>query len=208
MATDLIHLARCLAGEFTNKPQALAEPIWFVQLRLWIRPVPQLSSADQVTFFLEQASMAYDQPPYRQRLLQLAVHQGNLTATYSALKDPKFWQGAAQKPDRLGTLTKDDPVALTGSTLSVVHHENPQGETFMARHTPGERCQFQVDGQAREVELGFDAISGTGMPQSPDQFYMYDRGYDSTQDKYTWGALHGPFKLQKQKDFSTEIISA
>ncbi|WP_008314475.1 chromophore lyase CpcT/CpeT [Leptolyngbya sp. PCC 6406] len=208
MATDLIHLAQCLAGEFTNKPQALAEPIWFVQLKLWIRPVPQLSSTEHVTFFLEQASMAYDQPPYRQRLLQLASQQGNLTATYSALKDPKSWQGAAQNPDRLGTLTDQDLMALTGSTLSVVHPENSHGETFIARHFPGERCQFQVDGQAREVELGFDAISGTGTAQSPDQFYMYDRGYDATQDKYTWGALHGPFKLQKQKDFSTEIISA
>jgi hypothetical protein len=44
MTVALLPLAKCLAGTFNNIPQALAEPAWYVQFRLWIRPVPQLST--------------------------------------------------------------------------------------------------------------------------------------------------------------------
>ncbi|MDY7021511.1 MAG: CpcT/CpeT family chromophore lyase, partial [Cyanobacteriota bacterium] len=37
---ELIALARYLAGEFDNIAQASAEPVWYVPLYLWHRPLP------------------------------------------------------------------------------------------------------------------------------------------------------------------------
>ncbi|MEB3267096.1 MAG: chromophore lyase CpcT/CpeT [Leptolyngbya sp.] len=196
-------LSRCLAGVFNNSPQALAEPTWYVRLRLWMRPVPGLSSPSQVTFFLEQASAAFEQPPYRQRLLQLHTVGDQLVATYAALSDPQAWQGAALDPERLRRMGASDRVTLPGSELLVQPAPQLGAVAFTARHRPGERCQFTVGGQVKQVELQFDAIAaGAGMV---DQFLMGDRGYDPATEKYTWGALKGPFQLQKETDFSHEL---
>ncbi|MDJ0689048.1 MAG: CpcT/CpeT family chromophore lyase [Xenococcaceae cyanobacterium MO_188.B32] len=40
LSPQLIALGTYLAGEFDNQQQALAEPAWYVHLRLWKRPVP------------------------------------------------------------------------------------------------------------------------------------------------------------------------
>jgi hypothetical protein len=195
-----------LAGTFNNRPQALGNPAWYVQLRLWIRPIPALSRPQQVTFFLEQASATFDQPPYRQRLLQISSKGAELLATYAALHDPRAWQGAALKPDRLATLTPQDWQPLSGGTLKVVVSPHPLGLIFEARQYPGERCEFTLEGEPKQVELAFDAIA----PDSPSStqpaaFHMYDRGYDPQHQCYTWGARHGPFQLQKEADFSTDL---
>ena len=40
MTPELITFGRYLAGEFENQRQAQAEPVWYVHLRLWLRPLP------------------------------------------------------------------------------------------------------------------------------------------------------------------------
>lgn len=67
---NLIALARYLAGEFDNQEQAIAEPAWFVHLRLWQRPV-LLFAEDSLTLFAEQANVLGLDRPYRQRLMRL-----------------------------------------------------------------------------------------------------------------------------------------
>lgn len=47
---QLTALATYLAGEFSNQPQAIEQPAWYVNLRLWIRPVP-IFSEDSITLF-------------------------------------------------------------------------------------------------------------------------------------------------------------
>ncbi len=41
-------LGEYLAGEFDNREQAIGEPIWYVHLRLWQRPV-NLFTEDSIT---------------------------------------------------------------------------------------------------------------------------------------------------------------
>lgn len=204
-ADAFVTVARSLAGVFNNRPQALAEPTWYVQLRLWICPVPHLSVPGQLLFFLEQSSAAFAQAPYRQRLLTLATVEQTLTATYSALTQPQQWQGAAQDRDRLQAMTPRDIVPLPGSTLGIQPHSTPQGSQYLARHQPGERCTFTIDGHPRQVELAFEVWPAHRPHREVDEFWMGDRGYDPDSDKYTWGALHGPFKLQKEQDLSTDL---
>lgn len=65
-------LAQYLAGEFDNQQQAQAEPVWYVHLRLWQRPLPHpLFGPSRMGFFLEQASALTSDCPYRQRLLEI-----------------------------------------------------------------------------------------------------------------------------------------
>ncbi|MEO1093739.1 MAG: chromophore lyase CpcT/CpeT [Cyanobacteria bacterium J06638_28] len=204
-STQLRQFAQCLAGVFQNRQQALAEPTWFVHLRLWSCPVPLFE--DSFTFFIEQASAAYAQPPYRQRVLRVRAQSGQLTAAYYALKDPQQFQGAAQAPAKLQALSKEDLQTLVGSCLTVQPTTNAGATCYAARQHPDERCQFTIEGSTKYVELGFDAVCKQVNSSSPDAFRMYDKGIDPITGKAIWGALHGPFQLQKVEDFSHLLTS-
>ena len=211
--TQLNHLGRSLAGIFQNRQQALAEPAWVVHLRLWSYPVV-LFSEDSFTFFIEQASAAFAQPPYRQRLLRVrwsngdsvkSLTAGNLTAEYYALKQPQLYQGAAQNPERLSTLKEHDLQPLQCGRLRVTSQFQPNAICFQARQYPGERCQFFVNGEARYVELAFDAICPIASGQEQATFLMYDKGIDLITGKAIWGALKEPFRFKKIEDFSSAL---
>lgn len=193
-------LQTCLSGIFQNREQALADPAWFVHLRLWCCPTPPLS-AEEATFFIEQASAAFSQPPYRQRILQLRQGSEGITAEYFALKEPEKWRGASVQPERLNELSMDDLQRLQGSCLRVDANVERNATRFEARQFPGERCQFVVNGEKKFVELGFDAIAPLPHSATPTAFWMYDKGIDATTGKFTWGAINGPFKLIKVATF-------
>lgn len=206
-STQLWQLAQCLAGVFQNRQQALAEPTWFVHLRLWSYPVPLFE--DSFTFFIEQASAAYAQPPYRQRVLRVRSRADKLTAEYYALKDPQQFQGAAQTPAKLQVLSKDDLQTLVGSCLTVEPTANSRETRYIARQHPGERCQFTIENSTKCAELGFDAVcmgtAGTTDDNTSHALWIYDKGIDPSTNKAIWGALHGPFQLQKVKDLSSVL---
>lgn len=195
-------LSRCLAGVFQNCDQAFADPAWFVHLRLWSHPVPLFS--DSITYFIEQASAAFSQPPYRQRLLRLRRPESAVswTAEYYALKEPRAFQGAAQESDRLKKLTTDCLQPLTGSRLEIKAKPESRVTRLQARQFPGERCQFTVNGKVKWVELAFDALSPHPQNSAQAEFWMYDKGIDPDTGKATWGATNGPFKLLKVEDLS------
>jgi hypothetical protein len=196
------HLAQALAGRFQNREQALAQPAWFVHFTLWIYPI-ELFAEDSYTFFLEQASAVYAQKPYRQRIMRVRSQGEDLTAEYYALQNPLSFQGATQASERLHQLTVEDLQPLTGSRLKVMAMEQPGEVRYEARHLPGERCQFEVNGEKKVVELGFDAIAPTSPTNGQAAFWMYDKGIDPETGKATWGALHGAFQLIKVEDFAS-----
>lgn len=189
---QLKHLGTCLAGVFQNRQQALAEPAWFVHIRLWSHPVG-LFTEDSFTFFLEQASAAFPQPPYRQRVLRIQQQAQALVAEYYALKRPQHYQGAAQAAERLQSLTLAELQPLVNSRLEIKYYSDSEKQRFEARQYPGERCEFAVGDETKFVELAFDVITQSGETT----FLMYDKGIEPTTGKATWGALNGPFRLQK-----------
>ncbi|HEY9890145.1 MAG TPA: chromophore lyase CpcT/CpeT [Candidatus Obscuribacterales bacterium] len=199
-------LSRCLAGIFQNREQALAEPAWYVHIRLWSCPIP-LFREDSATFFIEQASAAYPQPPYRQRVLRLRSQATGLTAEYYALQEPTAFQGAAQEQERLQGLMITQLQPLVKSQLKITAQLQPDTCRFEARQLPGERCEFTVNGETKFVELAFDAIAPTAGSQAEAAFWMYDKGIDPNTGKATWGALNGPFKLKKVEDWSALLPS-
>jgi hypothetical protein len=182
-------LAQALIGEFSNEAQAIASPAWFVNLRLWQRPTP-LFTEDSITLFLEQANHLMRDQPYRQRLLRLSEEQGQLFGQYYQFKDFSVWKGCGDAPERLQTLTIADIADLPGCKVAIA--QTPSGE-FQARLVPGGRCEFEYDGQKRQVLVGFDVvqtIAGVSLK-------TYDKGIDPETGQGLWGALMGPYEFEK-----------
>lgn len=201
LPSALVTLANHLAGEFDNREQAIAEPVWYVHLRLWQRPVP-LFLDDSLTLFAEQANVLKLDQPYRQRILRIQASSpapdATLQVQYYALREPDRWCGAGCDRQRLQTLTVEDTELLPGCRLEVTQtHLSPDQTEFHGILPPEARCCFCYQGQERQVILGFVAQSG--------QLLSFDKGSDTETGQALWGALMGPYCFTKRHDFSQEL---
>ncbi|MEQ9553524.1 MAG: chromophore lyase CpcT/CpeT [Coleofasciculus sp. G3-WIS-01] len=197
---ELISLASYMAGEFDNQQQALAEPVWYVHLHLWQRPIP-LFSEDSLTLFAEQAPITNLNRPYRQRIFRL--YQSDQPSTglqvqYYQIKKPETVRGAGCHPELLQQLTPEDITLLPDCRLNVQMHQislnNYEFSTTSASDHP---CCFTYQGNNYQISLGFEATA--------DEFRSYDKGIDPSTGKATWGALLGPFRFTKRQDFTAEL---
>lgn len=184
-------LATALAGEFDNKAQSLAEPIWYLHLRVWNRPLAPAVFGEGYGFFIEQISAASGAPPYRQRLLHLTQRSDHLWGQYYGLVDPLAWRGSATQPERLERLTRSDLIDLPTCGLAIAW----ESTHYVARPPADSLCAIPYEGQTRYISLGFDL--GVGMDGSVD-LKVYDHGVDPSTGKTTWGPAMGPFHLRRQ----------
>ncbi|ARV63139.1 chorismate mutase [Nostocales cyanobacterium HT-58-2] len=193
---QLLALANYLAGEFDNREQAVAEPIWYVHLRLWHRPVP-LFQEDSLTIFAEQANILKLDRPYRQRIIRLMQGSGSdasLKVQYYKPKNPSTLVGAGCNPGLLKTLTPDDLEFLPGCVLNITNQVlAPNSYQFTATPPPDTHCSFTVGSDVVQVSLGFEVSDG--------KFLSYDKGIDSTTGKATWGAILGPYCYTKREQY-------
>ncbi len=188
-------LARDLCGEFDNRDQAIADPIWFVHLRAWHRPV-NLFTEDSFTVFAEQANVMQLDRAYRQRLLRIQAEdspQFPLKVQYYRFKDPSAFQGAGQNPDLLENLSEHQIELLPGCILQVTHEQLLQGDRFKALPPTDACCCFPYQGETRQVSLGFEV--------SPGKFFSYDKGIDPDTGKAIWGAILGAYDFTKRKNY-------
>ncbi|NEP85860.1 MAG: chorismate mutase [Okeania sp. SIO2C2] len=218
---ELISLARYLAGEFDNSTQAIADPAWYVQLRLWHRPVPiTLFPEPRIALFAEQANILKLNQPYRPRIMQLRQLSDSPTSSDSSTfsdsstssdsptslqiqyylpKDVPSILGSGKNPDILKQLKPRQLEFLTGCTLEVINHNHGQDhEYFQAILPPDAVCGFTYQSQYYQVELGFEV--------NAQEFLSYDKGIDPQTGKGTWGALLGPYKFMKSRSFSSELM--
>ncbi|MBE9095141.1 chromophore lyase CpcT/CpeT [Tychonema sp. LEGE 07203] len=201
---ELIALAQYMAGEFDNREQALADPAWYVHLRLWQRPLPAaLFSDPSIALFAEQANILELDKPYRPRIVQLRhakTAPGVIEAQYYMFKDIAAVKGAGSNPDLLAKLTREQIELLPGCTLSVaVQNFGSNRYRFRAFLPQGTRCSFAYGGQSYQVDLGFEAAD--------EEFLSYDKGISPTTGKAIWGALMGPFRFVKRLDFASEVLA-
>lgn len=200
LSSELITLARYMAGEFDNQKQAIAEPAWYVHLRLWLRPVP-LFPEDSLTLFAEQANIVNLDQPYRPRILRLYLSNTNpaaLQVQYYMLKDLEAIRGAGRNPELLRQLTTEQIQFLPGCTLNVEPRQiAPNSYEFSTSSATGAPCSFSYQGNSYQISLGFEATT--------EEFRSYDKGIDPTTGKATWGALLGPYRFTKRQDFAAEL---
>ncbi|AKG22517.1 chromophore lyase CpcT/CpeT [Calothrix sp. 336/3] len=193
ISPELLSLGSYLAGEFDNREQAIAEPAWYVHLRLWQRPI-NLFPEDSLTLFAEQASVVQINQPYRQRIMRLRDYQdGSLQVQYYMLKNPDDWRGAGQNPGILNYLTAEAIELLPGCVLQVSSHTLDHGYKFTATQPTNTQCCFQYAGQTIQVALGFIV--------TPQELFTYDKGIDRETGKATWGAILGPYRYSKRENY-------
>ncbi|MBW4564884.1 MAG: chromophore lyase CpcT/CpeT [Mojavia pulchra JT2-VF2] len=193
---QLIALGEYLAGEFDNQEQAMADPVWYVHLRLWQRPV-NLFSEDSITLFAEQANIINLNNPYRQRIMRLQTgldFDAHLQVQYYMPKDPSALKGAGRDPALLNNLTPDQLDLLPGCFLTVTQQTLISNSyKFVATPLPNTSCRFTYLGNSIQVSLGFEATTA--------EFHSYDKGIDSATGKATWGAILGPYRYTKREQY-------
>jgi hypothetical protein len=188
---NLNRLATFLAGEFSNKVQAIGDPAWYVHLRLWHRPVTHLNTAlEGIILFAEQANVINIDKPYRQRLLCIQEINSQIQVKYYAFKQPGLWIGAGANSERLQNMQVSDLEFLPGCTLPVTELDGK----YSAQLPTDAKCCFMYNNQERQVILGFES--------TVDQFWSYDRGIDPETKAAIWGAIAGAYHYQKLKEFS------
>ncbi|MUG97564.1 chorismate mutase [Scytonema sp. UIC 10036] len=196
LSQQLQTLASYLVGEFDNREQALADPAWYVHLRLWHRRVP-LFQEDSVTIFAEQANIVTLDKPYRQRILRLTEGQDahtSIKAQYYMPKNPSSLIGAGCNSDLLNTLTPDQLELLPSCVLDVSYNTIAPGSyKFTATPPTNTLCSFTYGGSTIQVSLGFESTQ--------DKFMSFDKGIDPITGKATWGAILGPFRYTKRERF-------
>lgn len=200
ISPELRALAEYMAGEFNNQAQALADPVWYVHLHLWHRPVPfNLFPEPSLILFAEQANIVNLNQPYRPRFIQLRPSlnpEFPLEAQYYMPQNISQVQGAGQDPERLQHLTPEDLKLLPGCTLNITYQVlSPNHYRFKAIPPKDQICCFSYQNKTYQVELGFEA--------TPDEFFSYDKGIDPSTGKPLWGAMLGPFQFQKQSCFAS-----
>ncbi len=192
---QLTALATYLTGEFANQQQAASQPAWYVNLRLWIRPVP-IFTDDSITLFAEQANILNLDRPYRPRILRLRERE-NLEVEFYMFKDLATARGAGQDQSLIRQITPETIEFLPNCTLKVNTRSLGSGYCFETTPKSEEPCSVTYQGTTFQVFLGFKATH--------DELQTYDKGIDPETGKGTWGALMGAYCFNKVRDFSEEL---
>jgi CpeT/CpcT family (DUF1001) len=200
MPSLLTTLTDHLTGEFDNREQAIADPVWYVHLQLWHCRVA-LFAKDSVTIFAEQANVLKLDQPYRQRLLRIQETNAvpfPLRVQYYSFKNYAAVKGAGQNPALLQQITEADVELLPGCVLQIAHQQSEESDSSQATRRDHFRavppvdacCCFSYEGETRQVSLGFEV--------SPGKFLSYDKGIDPNTGTALWGAIMGAYQFTKR----------
>ncbi|MGL5078625.1 MAG: chromophore lyase CpcT/CpeT, partial [Waterburya sp.] len=155
---QLTTLATYLAGEFSNKQQALEQPAWYVNLRLWIRPVP-IFTTDSITLFAEQANILKLDQPYRPRILRLR-QKDTIEIEFYMFQDLATAQGAGQKPELISQIIPETITFLPNCTLKVTTKTLSNGQyCFTTTPATEKPCSVSYQGTTFQVFLGLEATA-------------------------------------------------
>ena len=190
ISSQLLQLTSWMAGEFSNREQSLDQPVWFVNLVWWQRPLP-FSLLGSITIFAEQANALILDRPYRQRILQFVENDGKIQVKYWGFKAPAAWSGAGR--DRLNQITINDIEPLAGCLLDISFANG----RYQAQMPKDAKCCFQYLEESRQVILGFEV--------SANEFWSGDRGINPETGSAIWGAIMDFYKFKKIHDFSHEF---
>jgi len=194
---QLIALANYLAGEFSNQSQAQEQPAWYVNLRLWIRPVP-IFTADSITLFAEQANVLKLEQPYRPRILRIRQRE-TIEVEFYMFEDLSTAQGAGRNKNLIKQITPENIKFLPNCTLKVATEKLANGKyCFDTTPVTEEPCSVTYQRTTFQVFLGFKATA--------DELQTYDKGIDPQTGKGTWGALMGAYRFNKCQDFAADLV--
>jgi CpeT protein len=190
--SDLIQLARWMAGEFSNQQQAAADPQYYAHIRIFFRPLP-FAFFQAIGFYSEQV---YDYDlwsPYRQGVHRLVDRGDHIYIENYSLKDAMLYAGAAREPDILNTIAHE---SLERRCHCAMIFER-DGEMFRGRVEPGNKCLIERDGMMTYLISDVEITDTT--------WVSLDKGMNIETDEKVWGSAHGMLRFEKVTSFADEI---
>lgn len=182
-AGDLATLDAWLTGSFSSSAQAAADTNYF-DIRLRMAPL-WTDRADGPWLYVEQATAAAQDRPYRQRVYRLRDDgDGTFISEVYALPGARRFAGAWRQRQPLATLTPDSLLARDG--CAVVLRRAPDGR--FTGGTVGQACASDLRGAAyatSEVAVG------------PDTIESWDRGF-AADGSQAWGATAGGYVFVRE----------
>jgi hypothetical protein len=191
-STDIAALARWMAADFSNQPQAFENPPMFAHIRVCMRPLPQ-SLLNGVSFFVEQAYDYTLNDPYRVRVLKLIEVGDHIEIENYMVKDEKQFYGASRDLGRLQSLKAEQLEKLPGCNMIVEW----TGHSFKGHVEPGKACMVFRKGKETYLDSSFEI--------NQDQFISLDKGRDPATDEQVWGSVAGPFDFMRRASFADEV---
>jgi CpeT protein len=179
----LEQLAYTMAGSYTSAAQAQADSSYFeIELEM-VRIWPK--RRDGAWFYVEQATAAGKEKPYRQRVYHLReVNDSTFISRILTIKGGANFFGAYLDPVKLATISPDSLVALEGCDITL----RLRGNTYVGSTEEG-RCPSTREGASyttSEVVL------------SADRMVSWDRGWSATGEQ-VWGATKGGYIFIKRR---------
>ena len=162
-----------MAGDFDNTP-ALADPARAAieehfPIQVHLRPLPGIPDA----LYIEQATIARPQSPYRQRVYLLRRDGDTYVSEVWTLRDPARFVNAHAKPELLAAITTADIEHKDGCDVVL----RWDGERFIGG-TVGTGC---------ESTMGGAAYATADVTVHANGFSSLDRGYNAAGEQ-VWGA--------------------
>ena len=180
-----LRFCRLLAGRFSNRDQAAADPVNFAHIHVGFHPL-EAQGFGPGWYYSEQA---YDYDlwsPYRQGVHRLVRERHLVRVENYGLGDPVAAAGASRDAGIRASITPDDIKPRHGCAMEF---RAVADGTFSGQVEPGCRCLVPRDGAltylVSEVELG------------EDHWISRDRGFDPETHQQRWGSEHGPLRFRR-----------
>jgi CpeT protein len=191
--TDLITLARWMAGDFSNSQQSIDNPQLFAHIHVFFRPLP-FSFFNAIGFYSEQV---YDYDlwsPYRQGVHKLVDRGDDIYIENYGLKDSIRFAGAGRELSILNTITHDCLERRHNCAMVFTRSD----DRFIGK-VEGNECQIERKGCLTYL------VSDVIITEST--WSSLDRGMDLDTHQQVWGSTNGPLEFVKAQDFSAEIVA-
>lgn len=192
--SEMLTLARWMAGDFSNFKQAQANPSQFAHIHVFFRPLP-FDFFNAVGFYSEQA---YDHDlwtPYRQGVHRVVDNGDHIYIENYSLEDPILYAGAAREPSILKTITRDS--IQRRQHCSMIFRR--EGDRFRGEVEPGQQCLITKRGHQTYL------VSEVVITEST--WVSLDKGLDVETHEQVWGSEHGSLKFEKRESFADEITN-
>jgi CpeT protein len=191
-SSDLLTLARWMAGDFSNYQQARDNPQNYAHIHVFFRPLPFEFFAG-IGFYSEQV---YDYDlwsPYRQGVHRLVDQGDQIYIENYGLKDAYLYAGAARELDILKTIT---PACIERRYHCAMVFKR-DGDLFRGAVEDGNACLIERDGCQTYLVSEVEVTETT--------WASLDRGMDVNTHEQIWGSTLGPLQFEKKESFAPEV---
>ncbi|QSJ16655.1 chromophore lyase CpcT/CpeT [Nostoc sp. UHCC 0702] len=191
-SNDLVTLARCMAGDFSNYKQSAENPKNYAHIHVYFRPLP-FEFFSSIGFYSEQV---YDYDlwnPYRQGVHRLVDRKDHIYIENYSLKNAYLYAGAARELDILKTITTD--CIQRRYNCAMIFRRD--GDLFRGSVEPGNSCFIERNGCKTYLVSDVEVTQTT--------WVSLDKGMNVNTHEQVWGSTFGPLRFEKRESFAHEI---